>query len=338
MEHAAVGTRALYACPAIETTHRVVRVDRGNPTPMRAPFEGPGLFALEIAMDELAYELASIRWSCGSGTMPRSIPHGRPFSSKKLRECYEEGARRFGWAHRDPKPGAMRDGRDLVGYGMATALHADLPPAAKARISIDRHGDVLIETGTQEIGTGLRTVFPQIAADGLACRRAGAPGIGRYGSAPRADDGGLLVDLERRLGGPGRGDEASRASSSSWPAGSARPCRYGDLLAALGVPVGRWRVGAAGRPNAFGEHKAWSMYSFGAVFAEVRVDEDIQDPAGHPRGRRLQRRQDHQPEDRSQPDDRRHHLGPRPGAARTLGHGPKLGRFLSKNLAGYLCR
>src|SRR5690606_15291243 len=119
------GTRSLYACPSISAAHRLVRVHRGDPTPMRAPLEGVGLVAVEIAMDELAYELGidplALRLENYAEVDPSD---GKPFSSKKLRGCYEQGAARFGWARRLPEPRSMRDGRDLIGYGMASAIFA----------------------------------------------------------------------------------------------------------------------------------------------------------------------------------------------------------------------
>ena len=106
VEPGAVGTLALYSSPSIETTHRLVRTDRSNPTPMRAPLEGVGLVAMEIAMDELAHERGIDPLELRLLNYAEADPFdGRPFSSKKLRECYEEGARRFGWAERSPSPG-----------------------------------------------------------------------------------------------------------------------------------------------------------------------------------------------------------------------------------------
>ena len=100
--------------------------------------------------------------------MPRYDPSdGREFSSKKLRECYLEGARRFGCVGRDPSPRSMRDGRDLVGYGMSSALMQAFRRSAKARVTLEQNGTVLVETGTQELGGGTYTVLSQIAADTL---------------------------------------------------------------------------------------------------------------------------------------------------------------------------
>src|SRR5207302_11162766 len=105
-----------------ETHNRIVHVNRSLPTPMRAPWEGMGLVGLEIAMDELAYAVdldpLELRLRNYAETDPAD---GLPFSSKRLRDCYLRGAERFGWDRRQTSPGSMRDGSDLVGWGMATA-------------------------------------------------------------------------------------------------------------------------------------------------------------------------------------------------------------------------
>ena len=159
--------RSLYASPSLEVTHEIVRVDVPAPTYMRAPGESSGSFSIETAMDELAYEL---------GVDPLELRlrnyaevenySGKSFSSKSLRQCYDEAARAFGWNVRNPKPGTMRtaDGM-LVGLGMATATYPSNfnPSSAKATIGAD--GQVLVEIATQDLGTGTYTILTQIAAE-----------------------------------------------------------------------------------------------------------------------------------------------------------------------------
>ena len=124
-EQTAIATRTMYAAPNRRTTHRLVALDVPTPSWMRAPGECPGMYALESAMDELARRLrASTRSSCGSPTSPTRDPEkGIPFSSRNLVACLREGAERFGWADRDPTPGARRDGRWLVGTGVAASTY-----------------------------------------------------------------------------------------------------------------------------------------------------------------------------------------------------------------------
>ena len=161
--------RSLYAAPALDVTHKLVRVDVPAPTYMRAPGESSGSFSLETAMDELAYEL---------GVDPLELrlrnyaevenSSGKPYSSKSLRQCYDQAARAFGWSRRTPMPGAMRtaDGM-LVGLGMATASYPATfnPSSAKATMMAD--GRVLVQIATQDLGTGTYTILTQIAAEAL---------------------------------------------------------------------------------------------------------------------------------------------------------------------------
>jgi xanthine dehydrogenase YagR molybdenum-binding subunit len=266
------GTLALYASPATQSTHRVVRLNRGNPTPMRAPLEGVGLVAVEIAMDELAYELGidplEVRLKNYAET---DLAERKPFSSKKLRECYAEGARRFGWSGRAAEPRSMRDGRDLIGQGMATALFQTFRSAAKVRIGIDRSGQVLIETSTQEIGTGVYTIFPQIAADVLdipAGRVSLSLGDTNLPESPM--NAGSRATLST---GSAVQDAAIKLKRKLAEAGAATPDGYADAVTRQGVD----RIEADGEWTPPGE-ATHAMYSFGAVFAEVGVDEDIPIP------------------------------------------------------------
>jgi xanthine dehydrogenase YagR molybdenum-binding subunit len=274
IEYAAAGSRSIYACPAIETRHRAVRVARSLPTPMRAPWEGLGMVALEIAMDELAYELGLDPLELRLRNHAESDPTtGLPFSSKRLRDCYRRGAERFGWADRTMPPGSLRDGRDRVGWGMASAIMSAFFSPASARVTVERSGEVVIEAGTQEIGTGVYTIMPQIAADALGVDparvrlRLGDTTLpqtgGTFGSSTTSSVGSAVLDAARKL----RADLAELAED-----GRAAPERYGELLAARGLErlsvVGTW----APQP------RSHSMHTFGAVFAEVRVDEDLPIP------------------------------------------------------------
>jgi xanthine dehydrogenase YagR molybdenum-binding subunit len=158
----------LYACDNVAISHRLVRVNVGTPTPMRAPGETPGSFALESAMDELAYALGMDPIELRLKNYAERDPvDGKPWSSKHLQECYLRGAARFGWQRRNPLPRAMRDGGLLVGWGMATALYPGWNDAAAARVRLARDGKALVQTSTQELGTGSYTVFTQVAADAL---------------------------------------------------------------------------------------------------------------------------------------------------------------------------
>jgi xanthine dehydrogenase YagR molybdenum-binding subunit len=161
-------TKILYACPNVETSVRLVRLDIGVPSNMRAPGEAPGSFALESALDELATALPmdpiELRLRNYAETDPDT---GMPWSSKALRVCYEQGAERFGWAQRNPVPQSMRDGCWLVGWGVATASYPSFGFPAAATVVIRADGCAIVRCGTAELGTGQYTVMTQIASDTL---------------------------------------------------------------------------------------------------------------------------------------------------------------------------
>ena len=159
---------ALYACPNTKFTHKLVHLDLPTPSDMRAPGAATGIYALECAMDELAVALKldplELRYRNYSD---RDQNADVPFTSKKLRECYRQGAEAFGWAKRNPEPRAMRDGRDLVGWGMASGVWEALQMETAARIVLTANGHAEIACATSDIGTGTYTIMAQVAADML---------------------------------------------------------------------------------------------------------------------------------------------------------------------------
>ena len=167
-EPVALASRMLYACDNISTSHRLVSVNQGLPTYMRAPGEASGNFALESAMDELAVALnmdpITLRLRNHADA---DATTGKPFASKALRECYRRGAEAFGWHNRSARPGSMREGRFLIGFGMATSSYPTnrMPASASVRLSPD--GTAVVRSGTQDIGTGTYTTMAQVAADEL---------------------------------------------------------------------------------------------------------------------------------------------------------------------------
>ena len=161
-------TPMLYSCPNVEVTHRVVKANLGTPTIMRAPGEATGSFALESAMDELAYALDLDPLELRLRNYAEQNPQTNlPWSSKSLKECYQQAAERIGWTRRSSQPRSMRDGEMLVGLGMATATYPVYLRPATARVQILADGRARAMSGTQEIGTGTYTVMAQVAADTL---------------------------------------------------------------------------------------------------------------------------------------------------------------------------
>ncbi|NRQ51422.1 xanthine dehydrogenase family protein molybdopterin-binding subunit [Aeromicrobium stalagmiti] len=167
-EQTAESSRHMYAAPHRSTSHRVAALDVPTPRWMRAPGEMPGMFALESAIDELAHEMGIDPVELRVLNEPASDPEsGKDFSSRHLVDCLRRGAAAFGWEGRDPAPGVRRDGRWLVGTGVASALYPAMVMPSSARVTARRDGDYLVEINAADIGTGARTVLAQVTADRL---------------------------------------------------------------------------------------------------------------------------------------------------------------------------
>lgn len=165
VESSSAQTRMLYDAPVITTSQKLVSLNLGTPTFQRAPGEATGTFALEIAMDELAYALnmdpIALRLKNYAEDDPTSHKH---FSGKHLRECYAQAADRFGWSKRNPQPRSHREGRELIGYGMATATYPANRSQSQAAVRFEPNGRVTVISGTQDLGTGTYTIMAQTAA------------------------------------------------------------------------------------------------------------------------------------------------------------------------------
>jgi xanthine dehydrogenase YagR molybdenum-binding subunit len=161
-------TNVLYNSPMREVTYKVAKLNIGTPTFMRAPGETPGTFALESAMDELANELKidPIQLRILNHTS-ENIEEKLPFSEENLLECYKIGAEKLGWANRKMQPRQNRNGKQLIGYGMATATYPAGRSSASAKILLMADGSVKVQSATQDIGTGTYTIMAQTAADAL---------------------------------------------------------------------------------------------------------------------------------------------------------------------------
>ncbi|QEA40545.1 xanthine dehydrogenase family protein molybdopterin-binding subunit [Pistricoccus aurantiacus] len=202
MDSVGTATPSLYACDNVAISQRLLEVNHGTPCPMRGPGETSGIYALETAMDELAIALdmdpLELRRRNHAEKDPAS---GLPWSSKHLDDCYASAAKRFGWEKRDPTPGAMRDGDEILGWGMATSSWPAMRMPCSARVELRADGSVLAACGTQDIGTGTYTVVAQTVAE-----LSGVP----------------LKDIEVRLG------------ESSLPAG---PLSGGSMVTATALPA-----------------------------------------------------------------------------------------------------
>ena len=158
----------LYDCDNTKLTYELAKLNIYTPGDMRAPGATLGVYALEAAMDELAY---------ATGVDPIELRlknyaekdrnEGKPFSSKELRACYSQGAERFGWSKRTAEPRSMREGRELIGWGMATGVWEAMMQQTSARAILTADGKLEVATATADIGTGTYTIMAQIAADEL---------------------------------------------------------------------------------------------------------------------------------------------------------------------------
>jgi xanthine dehydrogenase YagR molybdenum-binding subunit len=161
-------SRQLYACPASALDYKLVKLDLATPCDMRAPGGATGAYAVECAMDELAYaagidplELRLKNYS------DRDQSEDKPYTSKELRECYRQGAEKFGWSRRSHAPRSMRDGNELIGWGMATGIWETMQMKAGARVALGMNGGVEVASAFADIGPGTYTMATQIAAEML---------------------------------------------------------------------------------------------------------------------------------------------------------------------------
>ncbi len=167
-DYSVAGTDAstrMYACPNIASAVNIVKADRNTPGFMRAPGETPYIYALECAMDELAerLDMDPIELRRVNDTMKEPIK-GLPYTSRSVMQCFDEGAKAFGWSKRDRRPGQTRDGDWLVGYGCAMACYPTQMAPASARVRVRADGSALVGTGAHEIGNGAYTVVAQTVA------------------------------------------------------------------------------------------------------------------------------------------------------------------------------
>ena len=158
----------LYTCGDVESDQRFVQLDQNTPCDMRAPGGTEGMYAIECAMDELAYaaKIDPLQFRLINYSDTDQLEN-IPYSSKALRECYLDGAARFGWVNREPEPRSMRDGNELVGWGIATGIWEAMQMKASARAAITANGNVEIASATADIGPGTYTMMAQLAADCL---------------------------------------------------------------------------------------------------------------------------------------------------------------------------
>jgi xanthine dehydrogenase YagR molybdenum-binding subunit len=291
-------THMMYATENFRASQRVVPLNVGTPTYMRAPGECSGMYALESALDELAYKLnidpVQLRLINHADTDP---DEKLPWSTKLLKESYKTGAERFGWARRKPQPASMREGHYLVGMGMASAVYPVNHFPASARVRVKQDGTAVAESSTHDLGTGAYTVLTQVAAETLALP------VGRVrvdigdtnlpkafvsgGSATTMSVGSAIQGAARaaitKLKEIARADTRSPLYGATADQVTAKDGRLaltdnaakGETYNAILARAGMQEVEAAFDMQFNDKQKTHSSHSFGAHFAEVRVDPDF---------------------------------------------------------------
>ncbi|MFD1657744.1 xanthine dehydrogenase family protein molybdopterin-binding subunit [Streptomyces caeni] len=256
IEPSAGVARVMYDADAHHTANRLVRLDVPTPTFMRAPGEAPGSFALEAALDELAERCGVDPIELRARNEPERGPvSGLPFSGRNLMACFREGARRFGWADRDPRPGLCREGRWLLGTGTAAASFPSGAAPSTATATAEADGTFTVRIAASDIGTGARTALTLVAADAL-------------GAAPDR----VRVHIGDSDFGPAMIAGGSMGTRSwAWAVTAAA----GELRERLALGAGIPPEGITVRSDTSAAVQALAQkerHSFGAQFAEVAVD------------------------------------------------------------------
>jgi len=282
----------LYKSPNSRLSHKLVHLDVATPCDMRAPGAASGVCALECAMDELAVALKldpiELRLKCYSD---RDQSEDLPYTSKRLRECYARGAEAFGWGRRNPAPRSMRDGKELVGWGMATGVWEALQMPVAVRIVLTANGHAEVSCAASDIGTGTYTIVAQVAADALglpidniSIRLADstlpqAPVEGGSWMAASSAHAvlGAAEDIRQELA------RLAKAMPGSPLADPVNVTLVDGMIASNGAAVSIADVMRHSKVeriekqklNQFVEDKSYARNTHSAVFAEVKVDEEL---------------------------------------------------------------
>ncbi|RXE47054.1 xanthine dehydrogenase family protein molybdopterin-binding subunit [Chromohalobacter israelensis] len=294
VESVGSGTPSVYACDNVSVSQRLVEVNHGTPTSMRAPGEASGSVALEIAIDEMANELGMDPLAFRRKNYPDHDPAASlPWSSNHLRDCWDDGARRFGWEKRNSEIGSMRDGHEVIGWGMANATWEAMRSHCKARVELRADGRVQVACGTQDIGTGTYTIVAQTASEltGIPIERievklgdstlpAGPLSGGSMATATvlpavagaTRDAIEQLKQLAITDGAPFEGKEAGALTFENGTlSDGSQMFPFAELLDKLQRGMAEGEASAA--PG--DEQERYSFRSFGAHFVEVRWDPGI---------------------------------------------------------------
>ncbi|MFD4506591.1 xanthine dehydrogenase family protein molybdopterin-binding subunit [Streptomyces sp. NPDC058457] len=285
----------LYATPNVSQSYQSVMLDVNTPTPMRGPGYSSAAYAVESALDELAHELGIDPIELRLRNEPQEDPaHNLPFSTRRLRDALQTGAREFGWHRRNPKPRSTRDGDWLIGTGMAVGCYPTHRQPAQARVRLDADGTALVQSATSDMGPGTYTSMTQVAADalGLTMRQVTFQ-LGDSAMPPAPPQGGSIT-----MASVGSAVQAScdtlRQQAIKLAVDDEQSPLYGADPDKVVVRSGRLSVqGDPGRGETYRQLLArnkrthlevlggwsppsgadrFSMYAYSAIFAEVAVD------------------------------------------------------------------
>lgn len=291
-------TRILYASPNCITKYRLVRGNIQTPLYMRGPGESSGVFALDSAIDELAYKLKIDPLEMRVRNHATSDPsNGLPWSSKSLLECYRRGAESFGWSRRKLEPRSMRDGRYLIGLGMATATYPTLRMPASARARIFNDGTAVVQSSASDMGPGTWTTMKIVGAEALAMDLSRVrsdlgdsslpKGSVHGGSGTTASVGSAVheaclavqakllalatIDQRSPLNGANAQQVTAENGRFFLKSDSSRGETYAEILRRNSMES----IDATVDSTPGDEEKKFSMHAFGAHFVEVRVDAEL---------------------------------------------------------------
>lgn len=289
----------LYQCPNVKLNYRLARLDLYTPTDMRAPGAASGVNALEQAIDEMAYllDMDPLQFRL-KNYAERDQIESRDFTSKELRACYAQGAERFGWARRLHAPRSMCEGRELIGWGLATGVWEAFQQKASARATLSADGHLDIASAAADIGTGTYTILTQIAADTLglplssvtttlgdsslpwAPVEGGSSGAASFGSAVKAACEALKKRIAKHaiaMSGPAFGHvtEDDLVFTGGQICLKSDPGKRVHLKAVIKrIDINQLTVDCSAEPDAASK-KRYSRNAHSAVFVEVRVDEEL---------------------------------------------------------------
>lgn len=271
LERTILASRAMYACPNVSTQYKLLSLDVNTPTWMRGPGDATGMFALESAMDELAYALKMDPLELRLRNYAESDPERNlPWSAKGLRECYELGAEKFGWKDRPLEPRSIQKDSMLVGYGMASSLYGFHRHPSKAKAIMLAKGSVIVQSATMDIGPGTGTAMTSIAAKvlGISPKKIRFDlGDSSLPDAPGQNGSSTIPSVGSAVHVACEALKQKLSELAAQMPGS-KDITYADILKYHNLP----QVEVTEESKSGPERDQFSMYSFGCHFVEVHVN------------------------------------------------------------------